>query len=193
MFASTSPKAFSGVSPHVTKRNRLGKDGVVFPLKRRYDESNITLEGVEAQLAHHDPHAPLFVEPSGGAEGPVFGAPDNWLDPFDPSAEDSAPETDPSSAGIGASSAARPSAGIGAPLPSEGPDPERKEEEKGALPTACIDSLGRVYPIDVYGNIIRKTRRPYGAPAEEWANASSNHKKHVYRSFRRCAPDGRAC
>ena len=58
LHANTSSKEYSWLSPHVTKRVRFGKEGVIVPLKKRYDESNITLEGVEESLKATDPFQP---------------------------------------------------------------------------------------------------------------------------------------
>ena len=55
LHATTSSKDYSWLSPHVTKRVRFGKEGVVFPLKKRYDESSITLEGVGRSIQESDP------------------------------------------------------------------------------------------------------------------------------------------
>ena len=52
-----------------------------------------------------------------------------------------------------------------------GSDPPSAEEEipeppteEGANRKVWIDTLGRAYPIDDYGNIVRKTSKPFGAP-----------------------------
>ena len=83
LFASSSHKDYAGLSHHITKRVRFGKGGVIFPLKKRYDEPHITLEGVEAELDHHNPHAPPADAPPEDQSGPVVGASDNWLTPVD--------------------------------------------------------------------------------------------------------------
>ena len=151
LFASSSHNAYSGLSQHITKSVRFGKGGVHFPLKKRYDESNITLEGVEAEMDHHNPHDPPADDPQEDHSGPVFGASDNWLTPFDPSAETGVPEK-----------------------PDETEQPKPKE---GPSPSAYIDKLGRVYPVDVYGNIIRNTGRPFGVSTEQWTKASRHQRK----------------
>ena len=66
------------------------KDGVTFPLKKRYDESNITLEGVEESVKQSDPYLPREDAPHATDDGPEFGASDDWLKPFVPSAESGA-------------------------------------------------------------------------------------------------------
>ena len=87
LHATTSSKEFSWLTPHVTKRVRFGKEGVVFPLKKRYDEANITLEGVEKAYQISDPFRPPELEQTEESKGPKFGASDDWLKPFDPSVE----------------------------------------------------------------------------------------------------------
>eukprot|EP00974_Lingulodinium_polyedra_P048417 4650117-Lingulodinium_polyedra.AAC.1 len=59
LFVTASRRDFADSHPHVTKRARTGKAGIVFPLKKRYEESNLTLEGIEAALKHWVPFATL--------------------------------------------------------------------------------------------------------------------------------------
>eukprot|EP00974_Lingulodinium_polyedra_P111028 10739095-Lingulodinium_polyedra.AAC.1 len=49
--------------------------GIVFPLKKRYDESNLTLEGVEAEHKHWGPFAALeeHHDPPEGSTDPGAG------------------------------------------------------------------------------------------------------------------------
>ncbi len=35
------------------------------------------------------------------------------------------------------------------------------------------DTLGRQYPLDAYGNIIRNTTKPFGVPTPMWSAASA--------------------
>jgi hypothetical protein len=37
-------------SPHITKQARLGANGIVFPLKARYGQANLTLEGLTCRI-----------------------------------------------------------------------------------------------------------------------------------------------
>ena len=37
-------------TPHVTKQVRLGANGIVFPLKARYDQANLTLDGAQCRV-----------------------------------------------------------------------------------------------------------------------------------------------
>ena len=170
LHASTSGKDFSWLSPHVTKRVRFGKEGVVFPLKKRYDESNNTLEGIERSMQESDP----FRSPERDTtEGPTFGASDDWLKPFDPSAESDAVEevTPVDSAGSGAD--------VGE---------LHKGEEAPVPPAAYVDKLGRVYPVDRYGNILRKTCRPFGVSTQQWKSASKKQKKEIVEAFEGVPP-----
>ena len=50
------------VRPHITKQVKLGLDGIYFPLKRKYDWYNRTLEGLEAVSAHDDPFKPVKLD-----------------------------------------------------------------------------------------------------------------------------------
>ena len=140
-----------GLSPHVTTRARLGNTGVVFPLKKRYAESNITLDGVEAEWEHHNPHAPPTEASLATQTGPTFGASDDWLQPFDPSDDT-----------------------------SESIKPDETEQLKTKAdppPSPYMDKLGRVYPVDTYGTINRKAGRPFGVTTEQWTNASRKQQK----------------
>ena len=53
---------------------RLGKNGVNFPLKSRYEEGNLTLAGIEAGLQDGDPFATLADSADNGA-GSTLGLP----------------------------------------------------------------------------------------------------------------------
>ena len=121
-----------------------------FPLKKRYAESNITLEGVEQSFKDSDPFRPPEADQPQEKEGPQFGAPDNWLEPFDPSAESGASD-------------------VGEPPTLETP-PKM---------SSYVDKLGRVYPVDTFGNILRKTCRPFGVTTEPWKSASRTQKKGI--------------
>ena len=81
------------------------------------------------------------------SEGPQFGASDDWLKPFDPSAESGA-----------------------------GKDDEPTSSDAQTKMSAYVDKLGRVYPVDVFGNIIRKTGRPFGVTTKQWTSASRKQK-----------------
>ena len=139
LHASTSGKDFSWLSPHVTKRVRFGKEGVVVPLKERYVESNITLEGIERSIRESGPFRSPEQEEN---RGPQFGASDDWLKPFDPDAES------------GAEKDGTP------PLHSAESGADAGHEPGGSevlvKSSAYVDKLGRVYPVDSYGNILRK-------------------------------------
>ena len=39
------------------------------------------------------------------------------------------------------------------------------------------DTLGRMYPVDGLGNIIRKTNKPFGVPKQMWLEASKNKRR----------------
>ena len=171
LYASASGKDFSWLSPHVTKRVRFGKEGVVFPLKKRYDESNNTLEGIERSMRENDPFRSPEPEED---EGPTFGASDDWLEPFDPTAESGADEeAEPSTH----------SAGSGADVGEL-----HKDKEAPVHPSAYVDSLGRVYPVDSYGNILRKTCRPFGVTSQQWKSASKRQKKEIVEAFEGVPP-----
>ena len=43
------------IRPHITEQIRLGKRGVCFPLKPKYDKVNLTLEGQEASSEWESP------------------------------------------------------------------------------------------------------------------------------------------
>ena len=81
--------------------------------------------------------------------GPQFGASDDWLQPFDPSVE------------IGAGKE----------------EPTVSHDVSSPKPTAFVDKLGRVYPVDAFGCILRKTCRPFGVATEQWKSASRKQKK----------------
>merc|ERR1712242_343430 len=63
-----------------------------------------------------------------------------------------------------------------------------KEKEAPVQPSACVDSLGRVYPVDSYGNILRKTCRPFGVSTQQWKSASKKQKKEIVEAFEGVPP-----
>ena len=54
--------------------------------------------------------------------------------------------------------------------------------------SAYVDKLGRVYPVDVFGNILRKTCRPFGVTTEQWTKASRKQKKEYVEAFEGVPP-----
>ena len=105
-------------------------------------------------MQEDDPFRPLESDQSVAPEGPQFGASDDWLKPFDPSAESGA--------------------GEGEPVANSDPQPKM---------SAYVDSLGRVYPVDTYGNIIRKTCRPFGVATEQWKKGQPEAEERVRGSL----------
>merc|ERR1712242_534881 len=63
-----------------------------------------------------------------------------------------------------------------------------KEKEAPVQPSACVDSLGRVYPVDSYGNILRKTCRPFGVSTQQWKSASKKQKNEIVEAFEGVPP-----
>ena len=102
-----------------------------------------------------DPFRPVEPPQQEEDNGPKFGASDNWLDPFDPDAEPSVKDKEKSS----------------------GSDPPVKM-------SSYVDKLGRVYPVDVFGNILRKTCRPFGVTTEQWKAASRKKKRSISRRLK---------
>ena len=58
-------------------------------------------------------------------------------------------------------------------------------------PSAYIDKLGRVYPVDTYGSILRKTSRPFGVTTEQWTKASRKQKTEYVEAFAGVLPRAR--
>ena len=150
--------------PACDEASQIWERGRRFPLKKRYDESNITLEGVERAIDESDPFRSPELEE---ARGPQFGASKDWLKPFDPDAES------------GAEKDGTP------PLHSAESGADAGHEPGGSevlvKSSAYVDKLGRVYPVDSYGNSLRKTCRPFGVTTQEWTSAS---KKATARNCR---------
>ena len=51
----SAPSEWKHFSPHITKVVKLGKRGVVFPCKEKYDRVNTTLEGLEEASELYNP------------------------------------------------------------------------------------------------------------------------------------------
>ena len=56
-------------------------------------------------------------------------------------------------------------------------------EKKEDAPKYWIDTLGRPYPLDQYGNIVRTSNRPYGVPKEDWKKASKAMRRRYRAAF----------
>ena len=103
----------------------------------------------------------------------MIGLSNDWLKPFDHDAESDAVEevTPLDSAGSGAD--------VGE---------LHKGEEAPVPPAAYVDKLGRVYPVDRYGNILRKTCRPFGVSTQQWKSASKQQKQEIVEAFEGVPP-----
>ena len=178
---ASEPSTSFNIVPHTTKSVRLTRHGVVFPLKGRYDRDNITLDGIEASTHGKEwgelPEAEQSQskDPSGDALGSVVGVEKSAvltgpsmalnLEPFVPEPEELyiAPP----------------------PIPQTSDDLVASNliEKRADAPKYWIDTLGRPYPLDQYGNIIRKSNRPYGVSREDWEKASRAMRKRYREAF----------
>eukprot|EP00974_Lingulodinium_polyedra_P103108 9981063-Lingulodinium_polyedra.AAC.1 len=63
------------------------------------------------------------------------------------------------------------------------------EPQPPVPPSSYVDKLGRVYPVDSYGHIIRKTCRPFGVTVDMWKKASKKQKKEIVEAFEGVPPN----
>ena len=131
-------------APHRTKRVRFGAKGV---------RDNCTLEGLEeADTNRPEMLHDVTRQPPSGDKG-------SNVSPDSTSAEDQkALETQDNTTQQEASAPSSSST-------------EPKSSVVRSSPDHYVDARGRVYKLDSYGNIIRKTNRPYGVPQKDWKKA----------------------
>ena len=148
------PMEWSSIKPHITKVIKLGKRGVTFPCKQKYDRVNTTLEGREEAHKLYDPVA-LGVDTEERKEDlkdELFGV---------------------------AEEAARAEEEEGSVAPDAG------AQADPAPYGYYTDSLGRKYPLDMFGQRLRKgSRRPPYYPVDEWAKLSEKKKKAEYKRWK---------
>ncbi len=152
------------ITPHLAKRVVLTEDGIAFPLKERYDRDAGSLEGI-ANSSHFkdDQHQGLLPEPKAREHDPLIGV-QHALAPFDARAED-----------------------------NQQPPPEVVEPPAPPVvqPRVWIDTLGRAYPVDHFGNIMRKTNKPFGVPTAMWTKASQKQRQEMREAFKNVPPQAR--
>lgn len=57
-----------------------------------------------------------------------------------------------------------------------------------SAPDHYVDSQGKVYKLDSFGNILRKTNKPFGVTTQEWKNATPKQKRDFRIAFKGVPP-----
>ena len=143
-----------------------------FPLKYRYKRSRQTLEGIDesTRFKERSQRSRIGILPEPGC-------PPDGGDPFPEGGQDTekyhvAPLSDEFYDDI----AQQEVDALPEPAPEDAPRPRD-------TPRVYVDALGRPYPIDDWGNIIRKTSRPFGVPPKLWNNASKTQRTQFREAF----------
>ena len=148
--SETAPRHGVTIYEHVTKVVRLPKEGVVFPLKNRYDFLNTTLGGLRHAAGEGTELPELFV----------------GLDPIDLGPEAEVSGGDPATS---ADEGSRPGSSTD-PAPALPPLPVPPEDlALGPGESWVLDKRGRRYKVDEYGiRIVPGSKRPEGVLPSDW-------------------------
>ena len=187
------------IHPHVTEQVDLGKRGICYPLKPRYERANMTLDGREAAHELRQSPSTLYDE---------YGVPlHSTLSPADlqaiKEAEDQAGSAPPEMSTqnqnqINMSDELLFDILVDEPVPVPEPQvaPEVGQLEGPAIGSGpaqrwYIDAIGRRFPADEHGNKIMKSSRPKEIPIELWRGSNAEQREEWRRTYANLGPQGK--